>query len=186
MDQEGQVVSILGRATSGDRLAAAELLPLVYGELKALASNYLKQERPGHTLQPTALVHEAYIRMAGADREWAGKSHFLAVAAVAMRNVLVDHARRRGADKRSGELGRVTLDAAELGDRRRDVEVLELDGLIERLAELDPRRARVVELKFFAAMTNDQIAEVLGVSRSTVAEDWTVARAWLGARAGGE
>lgn len=175
------VTQILERASAGDPEAPRELLPLVYGELRALAGSYLARERAGHTLQPTALVHEAYVRLISADTAWKGRAHFLAVAAVAMRRVLVDHARRKGASKRGGDQARMELRDSDAPVTRRDVQVLELDELLERLARLDDRRARVVELKFFAGMTNEQIAEVIGVSRSTVADDWTVARAWLAA-----
>ncbi len=178
------VAQLLSRVAAGDPAAADALAPLVYAELRALAASYLGRERADHTLQPTALVHEAYLRLLGQDRRWAGRAHFMAVAAVAMRNVLVDHARRRDADKRSAAGRRVTLAGAAVAPSaaaRREVEVLELDDLLKRLAELDPRRSRVVELKVFAGMTNEQVADVLGVSRSTVADDWTVAKAWLAA-----
>jgi RNA polymerase sigma factor (TIGR02999 family) len=177
----GAVTEILTRAGKGDPLASAELLPLVYDELRKLASTYLVGERSSHTLQATALVHEAYVRLVGADVQWTGRSHFMAVAAVAMRRVLVDHARRRSADKRGGGATRVELRDEDAAQTRRDMQVLELDDLLKKLAALDPRRARVVELKYFAGMTNEQIADVMGISRSTAAEDWAVARAWLAA-----
>ncbi|MBC8105016.1 MAG: sigma-70 family RNA polymerase sigma factor [Anaerolineae bacterium] len=154
-------------------------MPLVYTELRAMAANYLRRERPDHTLQPTALVHEAFLRLAG-DKS-IDRAHFMAMAAVAMRNVLVDHARRHAAAKRSTEGKRLSFGAPELATTKSDMDVLELDDLLLRLAKLDARRARVVELKVFAAMTNDEIAHVLGIARSTVAEDWTVAKAWLAA-----
>lgn len=175
------VTEILTRAGSGDEQAVAQLLPLVYEELRRLARSYLGSERSGHTLQATALVHEAYVRLIGSDQVWTGRAHFMAVAAVAMRRVLVDHARRRKADKRGGDAARLELNDADAAEYRRDIKVLELDDLLEKLARLDPRRARVVELKFFAGMTNEQIAEVMGIARSTAAEDWAVARAWLAA-----
>ncbi|MEK6701925.1 MAG: sigma-70 family RNA polymerase sigma factor [Planctomycetota bacterium] len=177
----GSVTEILTRAGGGDENAVAQLLPLVYEELRRLARSYLGSERSGHTLQATALVHEAYVRLIGSDQVWTGRAHFMAVAAVAMRRVLVDHARRRKADKRGGDAARLELTDADAAEYRRDIKVLELDDLLEKLARLDPRRARVVELKFFAGMTNEQIAEVLGIARSTAAEDWAVARAWLAA-----
>lgn len=175
------VTEILTRAGGGDEQAVAQLLPLVYEELRRLARSYLGNERSGHTLQATALVHEAYVRLIGSDQVWTGRAHFMAVAAVAMRRVLVDHARRRKADKRGGDAARLELTDADAAEYRRDIKVLELDDLLEKLARLDPRRARVVELKFFAGMTNEQIAEVMGIARSTAAEDWAVARAWLAA-----
>ena len=158
---------------------AAALMPLVYTELRAMAAAYLRRERPDHTLQPTALVHEAFLRL-NANRS-IDRAHFMAMAAVAMRNVLVDHARRHTAAKRSADGKRLTLGAPELSTTSSELDVLELDDLLHRLAKLDARRARVVELKVFAAMTNDEIARVIGISRSTVAEDWTVAKAWLAA-----
>lgn len=175
---EDPAADLLLRATRGDVAAASELLPKVYGELRDLASAYLDRERAGHTLQPTALVHEAYVRLARGDRPWNGSVHFLAAAAVAMRRVLVDHARRRHADKRDGG-SRVELGEGVAMAGRRELELLELDDLLQRLRQLDPRKASVVELRFFAGMTTDQVAEALDLSRSTAAEDWAVARAWL-------
>ncbi len=174
---------LLLQATRGDAEVASQLLPRVYGELRAVAARYLDRERADHTLQPTALVHEAYVRLAHHDRQWRGSVHFLAAAAVAMRCVLVDHARAKRADKRNGG-ARVDLATGGGPDARRECEVLELDDLLARLRQLDARKARVVELRFFAGMTNDQIAEVLDVARSTVAEDWAVARAWLASQLG--
>lgn len=174
---------LLLQATRGDAEVAAQLLPKVYDELRRAAARYLDHERANHTLQPTALVHEAYVRLANSDRQWRGSVHFLAAAAVAMRCVLVDHARARRTGKRDGG-ARVDLATGGGPDARRECEVLELDDLLDRLRQLDPRKARVVELRFFAGMTNDQIAEVLDVARSTVAEDWAVARAWLAAQLG--
>ena len=178
------VPRLISRAAEGDAAAAAALTPLVYAELRALAAGYLRWERVNHTLQPTDLVHEAFLRLAGRVGRSTERSHFLALAAVAMRNVLVDHARRRRAAKRGGGAERwsVTLimDEEALPDRHQG-EVLELDDLLKRLALLDARRGKVVELKVFAGMTNEEIAEVLDVSRSTVSDDWTVAKAWLAA-----
>lgn len=165
-----------------DDAAAAELLPLVYDEMRGLAKGHLARERRDHTLGPTALVHEAYLRLAGEDREWKSRSHFLAAAAIAMRHVLVDYARRRGAKKRGSGGNRVTLHTADVPGTDRELEVLEIDELLRQLATLDERKSRVVELRFFAGMSLEEIAEALDVARSTVAEDWTVARAWLASR----
>lgn len=165
--------------TSANDASGGELLSIAYGELKALAATYLRNERVDHTLQPTALVHEAYVRLENSAAKWTSRAHFFATAARAMRNVLVDHARRRGAQRRGAGNSCVSLDSIDVPDVRRQMQVLELDDLLNRLAELDARRAKVVEMKFFAGMTNEQIAEALGVARSTVADDWTVARAWL-------
>lgn len=160
-------------------LATAALLSLVYQELRVLAAKYISREQAGISVQPTALVHEAYLRMADGRREWRSEAHFMAIAAIAMRNVLVDHARRKAAQKRGGGVTNIALEPCEPCLAEKAMEVLELDELLTRLAQLDPRRARVVELKFFAGMTNEQIAEALDIARSTVADDWAVARAWL-------
>ena len=170
--------------------AASELLPIVYKELRRLARSYLAKERSDHTLQPTELVHEAYVRLVdGTEVDWQGRTHFMAVGAGARRRVLIDHARRRGAQKRGGAPQRVTLveslrstpavafDLAELTN---------LDRALEKLAGLDGRGARVVELRFFAGLKTAEIAEVLGVSRRTVVRDWTYARAWLRRELSGE
>jgi len=160
---------------------AAELTPRVYGELRALARRYLKGERRGHTLQPTALVHEAYIRMAGIERiDWAGKTHFFAIAARQMRRILVEHARAATAKKRGGKQQRVTLhdDTALTPDRSLDL--LALEEALNRLSERSARQGRVAELRLFAGMNAVETAQVLDVSERTAREDWRVARAWLG------
>ena len=189
---EPSIEALLDRVMHGDRVAADELLPRVYDELKRIATAFLAHERAGHTLQPTALVHEAYLKLIGREKAWQGRVHFEAAAAAAMRRILVDHARKRGAQKRGQGGERVELESAEAREMagalgHGTLEVLELDQLLGELAELDPRKARVVELRFFAGMTNEQIAEALGVARSTVADDWAVSRAWLASRIhGGE
>jgi RNA polymerase sigma factor (TIGR02999 family) len=170
---------LLLQATRGDGAEVARLLPDFYGDLRRVAAGYLERERTGHTLQPTALVHEAYLRLARANRTWNDSVHVLAAAALAMRRVLVDHARQRHAEKRNAPGTRVPLATDGAAAPGRELELIELDDLLERLRQLDARKARVVELRFFAAMTNEQVAEVLGVARSTVAEDWAIARAWL-------
>lgn len=180
------ITDVLRRASNGDSAAVAELLPLVYDELRRLAGGYMRRERKDHTLQPTALVHEAYLRLVGTDQPFEGRAHFLGAAAVAMRRVLVDHARRHAAVKRDAPGDRVTLAPEIASADARDMDVLELDQMLAALARKDERKARVVELRFFAGMSHDEIADVLGVARSTVAEDWTVARAWLAARLAGE
>jgi RNA polymerase sigma-70 factor (ECF subfamily) len=185
MTDTSSITEFLLRASDGDASATQKLLPLVYDELRRLAADYMKNERHDHTLQPTALVHEAYLRLVGSDQVWKGRSHFLAAAAVSMRRVLVDHARGRSAAKRGDRDGRITLAPDIAPSTDRDLDVLELDDLLAELARKDARKAKVVELRFFAGMTNDQIAEVLGTARSTVAEDWTVARAWLASRISG-
>lgn len=173
----------LADLTRGDEAAAARLTPVVYDELRRMAAAYLRQERPDHTLQPTALVHEAFLKLVDQTRaEMNDRSHFCAVAAQAMRRILIDHARRVRAAKRSADGPRVTLaevgDAAEV-DTTLDVDLLRLDEALSRLSELNERQARVVELRYFGGLTVEQAASVLGVSPRTVKGDWRVARAWL-------
>ncbi len=163
-----------------DDPSADDLLPLVYDELRRLAEGYLRRERPGHTLQPTALVHEAYLRLVDQDRvDWQGRTHFLAVGAHMMRRLLIDHARGRGRVRRGGDRQRLTLDDEMAAVAGQDVDLLALHEALETLAELDERQARIVELRFFAGLRVDEVAQVLGVSRRTVEGDWTHARAWL-------
>lgn len=157
------------------------LVETVYEELRRLARSYLRRERAGHTLEATGLVHEAWLRLADQDRvSWRGRGHFFAVGAKMMRRLLVDHARRRDSAKRGGDWQRVTLSGVGFGDGDLDAaELLALDRALERLAELDPRQARVVELRYFAGLAVAEVAEHLGVSKRTVEGDWTHARAWL-------
>lgn len=162
---------------------AAELMNAVYDELRRLARGYLRRERSGHTLEPTGLVHEAYMRLVDQSRvDWRGKTHFFAVGAQMMRRLLVDHARHHDRKKRGGDFRQVTLaDAAVpfLGRTLGRDELLALNTALEKLAELDERQARIVELRFFAGLKVDEVAEALGVSKRTVEADWTHARAWL-------
>jgi RNA polymerase sigma factor (TIGR02999 family) len=175
------VTKILADACEGDAAAAERLLPLVYEELRAIAASHLRHERAGHTLQPTALVHEAYVRLIDQTSvRWNGRSHFLAVAAMAMRRVLVNHARDRRRLKRGGpEMKRVPLDDAVgvLEERAGDLEAL--DGALTRLAAMDPQQARIVELRFFGGLTAPETAEAMGISERTVHREWSLARAWL-------
>lgn len=182
--QPESLESLLAKATSGDAAAAAALLPRVYDELRRIAGAYLADERKNHTLQPTALVHEAYLRLVGRDRAWQGRAHFLATAAVAMRRILVDHARRRAAEKRRIDEQLALADPTAPGAFTS--QLLELDQRLIELHRLDERKARVVEMRFFAGMTLEQVADALGVARSTVADDWAVARAWLASRLSAE
>jgi RNA polymerase sigma factor (TIGR02999 family) len=178
--QAGEVTRILQAAGNGDAAAAQRLFPLVYDELRALAGGIFQSQGPHHTLQPTALVHDAYLRMVGQpEGAWKDRAHFLAVAAQAMRQILIDHARRKKAEKRGSGWERVTLDDVMTLEGERTLDVLALDEALQRLSHLDERKARVVELRFFGGLTNEEVASVLDVARATVADDWTVARAWL-------
>ncbi|MCA9251648.1 MAG: sigma-70 family RNA polymerase sigma factor [Phycisphaerae bacterium] len=173
--------AILVRMCDGDRHAADQLLPLVYGELRALAGHLFEHVRPAHTLQPTALVHEAYVKLICAnDPNWEGRAHFFAVAAKAMRQVLADHARKRNAEKRGGrDWHRVTLDDALSAWQSSDVDVLEFSEIIDELAKLSPRQAQIVDLRVFGGLTIEESAHVLGVGPTTVKSDWQIAKAWL-------
>jgi RNA polymerase sigma-70 factor, ECF subfamily len=156
------------------------LLPLVYHELKRLAAGYLRREKPGQTLQPTALVHEAYLRlMKDRPDRWQNRAHFCAIAAHSMRQILIERARARGAAKRGGPRARVTLDEGLLAGEDRSIDLLALDEALERLAALDPEQARLVELRFFGGLTVEETAEAMDISPATVKRHWTVARAWL-------
>ncbi|MEW6368642.1 MAG: ECF-type sigma factor [Acidobacteriota bacterium] len=157
-----------------------EYLPVVYDELRRLARLHLRRERKGHTLQTTALVHEAYLKLAAQrNMKWRGRGHFFAVASLLMRRILVDYARRREAARRGGGAERVTLDASMLASRQASVDLIALDEALDRLAEIDQRQSRIVEMHFFGGLTFDEIAEVLRIASSTARDDWTVARAWL-------
>lgn len=176
---------LLNRASGGEVVAAADLLPLVYNELRALAEQFFRNEHADHTLQPTALVHEAYLRLVDSDAvEWRSRAQFFAIAAKAMRNILVDHARARGRRKRGGDWRQITLDAVErdlggAGDASGALDMLALNEAMYRLAALDDRKARLVELRFFAGLSSEDAASLLGVSRTTASEEWRMARAWL-------
>lgn len=174
-----EVTELLIALSAGDGRAADTLVPLVYKELRRLAGHYLKQERPGHTLQPTALVHEAFLKLVEQDTSWQNRNHFFAMAANLMRRILVDYARSHEAQKRGGAAEKVSLDDAFVFAAERPSDVIALDEAMDRLAEIDLRRAQVVELKFFGGLNMDEIAEILGVHSNTVLRDWNLARAWL-------
>src|SRR5215813_11679991 len=175
-----QITLILQRWTQGDDHALDSLTPLVYRDLRRIASYILKGERPNHTLQPTALVHETYLKLAGAAKQrWQDRTHFFAVAARAMRQVLVDYARRHRREKRGGKAQILQLDEALVFAAERSGELLALDEAMNRLAAVDQRKARVVELRFFGGLENEEIGEVLNVSANTVMRDWNLAKAWL-------
>lgn len=176
-----RVTELLLKWGEGDPAALDELLPLVYEELHRLAASYLRRERAQQTLQPSALVNEAYLRLVDqAHVRWQSRAQFFGVAANLMRQILVDHARLRRAEKRGGpELQRLSLGQAEFVVKQPEVEVLALDEALEGLAAIDPRQERVVELKFFGGLTIEEVAEVLGISHATVEREWKLARAWL-------
>ena len=175
-----QVTQLLGRWRNGDREALDSLIPLVYNELRRIAQHYLRNERPGHTLQSTALVHEAYVRMISQDLpQWQNRAHFFAVAAQLMRQILVDHARAYRSDKRGGGICNLALDEADQDALQVDIDIVALDDALKTLSVMDPQQGKVVELKFFGGLSIEDTAEVLGVSSSTVKRDWITARAWL-------
>lgn len=177
----GEVTELLARFREGDRQAESQLVPLIYGELRRLAYRHLRRERGNHTLQPTALVHEAFLRMlSGPQPEWQSRAHFFGVAARLMRQILVDHARRHQSTKRGGAFERSSFDE-ELAVYSTDqsAELLALDDALSRLAEQDERQSRIVEMRFFAGLSIEEIGKVLEISPRTVKRDWTMARAWL-------
>jgi RNA polymerase sigma factor (TIGR02999 family) len=175
-----QITQLLQRWRDGNREALDALLPLIYDELRRLAHRHLRNERPEHTLQSSALVHEAYLRLVGQDfPQWEGRSHFFAIAAQLMRQILVDYARRHRASKRGSGVCMLTLGDAEALPQRKDVDVVALNDALNSLAEIDPRQSHVVELRFFAGLSLEETSEVMGIGTATVQRDWTAARAWL-------
>ena len=175
----GPVTRLFSRWRGGDEDAAAELLPRVYDELRRLADSYLRRERAGHTLQPTELVNEAFLRLLGTEVEAVDRTHFFALAARSMRRILVDHARRQQAGKRIPPDERVTLVTEVDATPTPEVDLLDLHRALERFAEIAPRPAQLVELRYFGGLTNPEAAEVLEVSKATVERDWKSARVWL-------
>ncbi|MEO6212485.1 MAG: ECF-type sigma factor [Vicinamibacterales bacterium] len=166
--------------TDDGRQSLDSLLPLVYKELRRLAAGYLRREKPGQTLQPTALVHEAYLRlMKDRPNRWQNRAHFCAIAAHSMRQILIERARARGAAKRGGAQPRITLDEGLLGREDRSIDLLALDQALERLAAMDAEQARLVELRFFGGLTVEETAEAMDISPATVKRHWTIAKAWL-------
>lgn len=175
----GEVTRLLKAWRQGDREALESLIPLVYGDLHRMAERHLKGERPGHTLQPTAIVNEAYLRLVGSEGgDWQNRAHFFAAAARSMRRILVDHARSKKAKKRGGPGTRYFLDTAVMVEPRA-VDLIAVDDALEKLAALDPTQGRVVELRFFAGLTESETAEALGVSPATVHRKWLSAKAYL-------
>jgi RNA polymerase sigma factor (TIGR02999 family) len=180
MQPADDVTAMLAAAGRGDEQAVERLFPLIYNELRAVAGQYLRRQPSGHTLQATALVHEAYIRLVGPqDVSWNDREHFLATAAVAMRQILVNHAKRKQCLKRGGGRASLTIDVVEPQVAQRAIDLVALDEALSTLAEIDPRQARIVELRFFAGLSVEETARVMDVSLRTVRRDWTMARLWL-------
>ncbi len=181
MDQKPEnITRLLLDWRAGDRLAFDELVPLVQSELKRLARNYMRRQRVGHTLQTTALVNEAFIRLVDSDKvNWQDRNHFFAISAQLMRRILVDAARRKNSQKRGGERIQVTLDDRLNVSDEKETDLIALDEAMALLAKLNPRHSQIVELRYFGGLTEEEIAETLGVSSRTIRRDWNLARAWL-------
>jgi RNA polymerase sigma-70 factor (ECF subfamily) len=174
------ITQLLAKLRQGDHSAEKELIPLVYAELRRLAGHYLRGERPGHTLQPTALVNEAYIRLTRLPSvDWQGRSHFFALAATLMRRILVDYARVQHAKKRGASYQKVSIEDASIISGSRSAQLLALDEALTRLAKRDARQSRIVELRFFGGLSEKETGDLLGVSERTVKRDWRIAKAWL-------
>jgi RNA polymerase sigma factor (TIGR02999 family) len=187
-DSDSREVSrILRAAADGEPVDMQALLPLVYGQLRAIAARRMAGERKGHTLQATALVHEAYLKLVGGDGvSWQGRAHFFTAAAESMRRILIDHARGKGRAKRGGGRRRLPLDVVDLASREDLDEILSVEEAIRRLQERDGRLAEIVKLRFYAGLTEKETAEILGVTDRTVRNDWVVARAWLQKKLSGD
>ena len=178
--QEHEITQLLAAWRDGNQAALDELYPLVYDELHRLARRYMSRERKGHTLQTTALINEAYVRLVDQRNvQWANRSHFFAISAQIMRRILIDHARRHAYAKRGGGALQVSLDETATMTQGDFSEFIRLDEALKSLAELDPRRSQVVELRYFGGLNNEEIAGVLKISENTVIRDWNMARAWL-------
>jgi RNA polymerase sigma-70 factor (ECF subfamily) len=179
-DSPHEISHLLARYSNGDQAALDQLMPLVYGELRKMAKRYMRGQPMGHTLQTTALIHEAYLRLVGQEeKRWQNRAHFFGVAAQAMRHILVDYARARQTAKRGGEAHEVSFDEAALVTAERVAEVVALDDALNRLADLAPRQSRVVELRYFGGLSVEETAEALKVSPETVKRDWRMAKVWL-------
>jgi RNA polymerase sigma factor (TIGR02999 family) len=180
MELSGQeVTQLLNLWSTGDAQALEKLIPLIYGELRRIAGRHLRGERQNHTLQITALVHEAYLRLEQQEVQWQSRGHFYAIAAQAMRRILIDYARNQHAQKRGGVQERVSLDEAMPFSEQDRVLLLALDEAVAKLSKMDPRQGKIVEMRFFGELTIDEIAELMDVSKATVKREWTVAKAWL-------
>jgi RNA polymerase sigma-70 factor, ECF subfamily len=174
-----EITLLLQRVQQGDSDAVSRLVPMVYAELRRTARHYLDRERPDHTLQPTALANDALLELLGGSVDWKNRAHFFGVAAIAMRRMLLDHARRCHAEKRGGDVAHVPLGDVQVGSVARWDELLAVDRALDRLEEQDARLARIVELRFYAGMTDEEVAEVMQLSPRTIRRDWQIARAWL-------
>lgn len=175
-----EITQLLVAWGKGDETALDQLIPAVYGELRRIAGNFMRRQNPGHTLQASALVNEAFLRLVDSNKvNWQSRTHFFAVSAQLMRRVLVDAARRRNSQKRGGDRLRITLDDRVDLSNEDETDLVALDEALTRLADLNPRHSRIVELRYFGGLTEDQVAETLNVSARTVRRDWSVARAWL-------
>jgi RNA polymerase sigma factor (TIGR02999 family) len=181
------VTKILARLAAGEIGAEAQLVPLLYGELHRIAERQLRGERPGHTLQPTALVNEAWLRLAGHEKhDWSDRQHFLAFASNVIRRILVDHARAKRSEKRGGGRERIALTEIGAPETALPIDILDLDDALVELERLNARHARVIELRFFSELTTEEIAAIIGISERTVKNDWRAARTWLACRLAGE
>ena len=179
-DESSQMITqLLLDASSGKQDAVDALFPIVYAEMRRLSASYLRRERPGHTLQSTALVHEAYLRLIDQKVSWQSRAHFMGIAAQIMRRILLDHAKGKAAAKRGGGEIALELDESSIGGKVRDVNLIALDDALLELEKIDPIRSRIVEMRFFGGLSNAEAAEVLGVSTATVQRQWAGARAWL-------
>lgn len=179
MANDGEVTQLLGAWQSGDPRALEQLTPLVYEELRRLARRYMSRERPDHTLQATALVNEAFLRLAGSDVAWANRAHFFAIAARLMRRILIDHAKANRSDKRGGNVVKVELDEQQVASKLDPIGLLEIDRLLNRMAELDARKADVLVLHYFGGLTYEEISASLDISAATVDRDMRLGKAWL-------
>jgi RNA polymerase sigma factor (TIGR02999 family) len=179
--EKSDITELLIAWSDGRSEALDALMPKVYADLRRVAAGYMRREAAGHPLQPTALVHEAYVRLVDQKHvQWRNRAHFFGVAANLMRRILVDDARRRRADKRGGDWERVTLIGDEaIAENHKEIDVLALHEALERLAAFDPQQERIVELRYFGGLTIDETAEVLGISAATIVREWTIAKAWL-------
>jgi RNA polymerase sigma factor (TIGR02999 family) len=178
-ESRSDVTILLAEVAKGNQEAASELVPLVYQEMRRLAGRYMRRERENHTLQATALVHETYLKLVEQRSDWQSRAHFFGVAAQVMRHILVDHARGHTREKRGGTAEAIPLDEALVFSEQKSEELLAVDDALDRLAKLNPRQSKIVEMRFFGGLTVEETAEAMGISPITVKRDWSLARAWL-------